>query len=1169
MKRIFIVILVSFCFIPTMLAWALGINDILFLKELGFTEQEIQQEIEKNGLSHTPTSAELQKLKDAGFSQEFIKKINNKNKTQKNALTEQEFLSLIDNGASIKDILKAISTRGQSLVGNQNLAKKLDEKAVAYPIFLAIKGEPISKQELFRLAEFGLKKESYNILIDIVGLKREKLSPLEALQLVKAGVPREVVQLLKKEKADIQPSSPEIKEHKKVLSEKIELKNGSFTHISKRFHIKCPEGWNLFRKIEEGNVEYYVTPENFSTLSKEPDIFFVIWLMPRPKDAEKWINSPVEILQQGLKEELREEPGLKVVSEAVKRKIGDLDGASLAFEGTLKDKVGKFKGEFYAALDEDMVYLLGTLSPEKLYKKYTKDFQYILSNIQLGRHQSSFRGKALDASDLVKKYKKSVVVVYANTGLSGGQGTGFIVSKDGYILTNWHVIWDHEHQKPHEEFYVYWDDSLKLPRKKAKLIGYANRRRSQVFFGGIDMALLKIEPGDYTPIPLTPVKDVELGDEIITLGYPRSDIVAGYSLFVTKGVVVRFNRDLLGNIESFSIDAKITHGNSGGPCISLKTGGAIGLTTGGVDISTGGNGGESLNDMVGYYFVLTSENAAKQFPLILELGIRDSDRLNFFDYYELSQLYLTPATAHAALKFADKALALQKNEYTLTQKAMALVSVGMESLAENPSEGSKKINEAVELLKEALKLNPTYEAAFGYLVQLLLALDKTDEAEQYAQKYVTLSPNDWNAHMQLAMIYLAKNQKEKAKKELNQAINLAKDLAAEPYVSAGLLAYDENRLEEGRRLLQKASEIMPTAIDARIGVVAYYELKNNWEKALKGYEQLLADFPRNPLIFYKIGMCYNKLNNNEKALYYYHESLSSFKKRGIIPPADLLLNMGDVCQKTFNNPEIAIKFYTMFLLYYWQDENAIKVHAKIAASINNQGVASAHVRAAYALAKRLNKTFKAENFQYKDLSIKDIMYMLSLNYPPNVVANLILNTRLDFQIKDKNDVDQLIEKYKLPFVVIRAILEVNKLQEDEAQEQPMPPSPTQPPVNEPPDWQPPAQPQPFPDAPPPPTPNQTDSSWLVGQWSGSVMLPGIGYYQENLTFMPDGSFFAQVMSPYGSYVVQGMWNIEGNMLHLITSQGEELKRMFKKIGPYTISLFIEEGQTWMTFTKIQ
>ena len=1163
MNRIFLSLIVFVLCIPAIFAWALSVDDLISLKKLGFSESEIKQEIKKSGVPSNITAEDLKKLKDAGFSREFLGNLSQKKNTVKAQLTQQELLNLIEKDTPVKTILETISLRGRNLVGDKNFLKKLEKHAAPYPIILAIRGKPISKEEVLRLAEFGLKKDTYKVLVSITGIKAENLPPSEALKLIKAGVPEDIVRQFKKgRQISDQKSSPLNKtgRNQDVFVEHIQLKKGSFTHIGKKFYVKCPKGWSLLRKIDDGDVVYYFTPEK--SPKTEPDTYFAIYLVPRPKDAEGWVSSPVEILQKTIQVQLIEEPGLKVVSKPEKRSICGLKGADVSFEGIFKDKKGRFKGKLYAALDDDSMYLIAAVAPEGSYERYKRDFKYILSNSVLGRHQPSLRGKSIDASELVKKYKKSVVVVNATTGFRGGQGTGFIVSKEGYILTNWHVIWDEKRAKPHDEIYVYWDDSLKLPRKRAKVIGYVRRSSTQVVFGGVDVALLKIEPGDYNPIPLTPVRDVELGDEIITLGYPRSDIVSGYSLFVTKGVVVRFNRDLQGNVESISIDAKITHGNSGGPCISLKTGGAIGITTGGIDIGSVGEEGESLNDLVGYNFVFTSDSAAKQFPLVLELGIKDEKSLTFLDYYELSKLYSIPGTGYAALNLADKALKLNKNEYSLTQKALALVFVATSSLTYNPKDALDKIKEAVSLLKEALTINSKYQEALSNLVNILLEIDKKDEAEKYAKRYVSIWPNDWESHLLLAQIYLAKGQKEEAKRELNESIKFARHLMPEPYILAGFIAYGENKPEEGRKFFKIASEILPSSLEARMGVISFYELKNEWKRALKGYEKLLADFPRNPFIFYRMGICHNKLHNEEKALYYYGQSLSSFKKRGIIPPGDLLLEIGDICQKNFKNPRVAIKFYTMFLLYHWEDENAIKVHAKLATLINNQGVATAHVRAAYAMAKMTGQKFEAQNFQYKDLSIEDIVYMLSQNYPPPVAANLILNTRLDFQIRSKSDLEKIIKKYKLPFVVLKAILKANDTQQ-------APVNNGQPNNQAPPAVNPPLAPEPIPGPQPnlPSAPNA--SSWLIGQWSASLMIPGAGLYQENITLNADGTFLAQYMLGYYSEVAQGRWSVEGNVIHLRTTQGEDINRIFRKIGPNVISVFLDEMQAWVTYKKIQ
>lgn len=131
-----------------------------------------------------------------------------------------------------------------------------------------------------------------------------------------------------------------------------------------------------------------------------------------------------------------------------------------------------------------------------------------------------------------------------------GQGSGFIISKDGYILTNNHVVDDAD------TITVTMSDNKKFD---AKLIG--NDPQS-------DVALIKIENGNDLPVlPLGDSDALEVGEWVIAIGNPF-----GLNQTVTVGVVSAKGRSRVGinEYENFiQTDAAINPGNSGGPMLNI------------------------------------------------------------------------------------------------------------------------------------------------------------------------------------------------------------------------------------------------------------------------------------------------------------------------------------------------------------------------------------------------------------------------------------------------------------------------------------------------------------------------------------------------------------------------------------------------------------------------
>lgn len=161
---------------------------------------------------------------------------------------------------------------------------------------------------------------------------------------------------------------------------------------------------------------------------------------------------------------------------------------------------------------------------------------------------------------------------------SEGVGSGVLISSDGYILTNNHVVTGRTGE-PADEILVELNDGREL---KAQLVGRDP---------GSDLAVLKIEAGELPFLTIADSDQLEAGDIVFAIGNPM-----GVGLTITQGIVSatgRSNLSILGEsgYESFiQTDAPINPGNSGGALVDAygrligintailsRTGGSIGL----------------------------------------------------------------------------------------------------------------------------------------------------------------------------------------------------------------------------------------------------------------------------------------------------------------------------------------------------------------------------------------------------------------------------------------------------------------------------------------------------------------------------------------------------------------------------------------------------------------
>ncbi len=168
-------------------------------------------------------------------------------------------------------------------------------------------------------------------------------------------------------------------------------------------------------------------------------------------------------------------------------------------------------------------------------------------------------------------------------------GSGFIINKDGYILTNNHVV------ENATDITVKLGDGREF---KAKLVGRDPKT---------DIALIKIEASNLPVIPFGNSDKLEVGEPVMAIGNPF-----GLNQTVTTGIVSAKGRFIgEGPYDNFiQTDASINRGNSGGPLITTN-GEAVGINTA-IFSPTGGS--------IGIGFAIPIDMAKEVLPQLKERG---------------------------------------------------------------------------------------------------------------------------------------------------------------------------------------------------------------------------------------------------------------------------------------------------------------------------------------------------------------------------------------------------------------------------------------------------------------------------------------------------------------------------------------------------------------------
>jgi putative serine protease PepD len=203
---------------------------------------------------------------------------------------------------------------------------------------------------------------------------------------------------------------------------------------------------------------------------------------------------------------------------------------------------------------------------------------------------------------VVARVMPSVVTVHADGDQGESLGSGFIISTEGYVLTNEHVVSD----VPDEAVRVTFSDHSTV---SAKVVGRDVES---------DLAVLKVTRAGLRPVELGDSDAVAVGDPVLAIGSPLA-----LSGTVTYGIVSALDRTMTGGdaagppryYAAIQTDAAVNHGNSGGPLFDAA-GRVIGINS--MIKSLAGNEDESGN--IGLAFAIPINQARRIAGEIIDSG---------------------------------------------------------------------------------------------------------------------------------------------------------------------------------------------------------------------------------------------------------------------------------------------------------------------------------------------------------------------------------------------------------------------------------------------------------------------------------------------------------------------------------------------------------------------
>ena len=197
-----------------------------------------------------------------------------------------------------------------------------------------------------------------------------------------------------------------------------------------------------------------------------------------------------------------------------------------------------------------------------------------IHSLRLSNAGTSQNGSGLTGAQIFEMAKEQVVgisteVTYQNffgmTSSSAVSGSGFFISEDGYIMTNYHVI-ETAYTNNLDITVMTYDGT----QYTASIIGFES---------GNDVAVLKIDATGRSPVSFGNSEEITMGETVYAVGNPLGELA--YSM--STGTISGLDREIVTDdsvvgINMFQIDAAVNPGNSGGPVYNA-CGEVIGIVT--------------------------------------------------------------------------------------------------------------------------------------------------------------------------------------------------------------------------------------------------------------------------------------------------------------------------------------------------------------------------------------------------------------------------------------------------------------------------------------------------------------------------------------------------------------------------------------------------------------
>ena len=431
-----------------------------------------------------------------------------------------------------------------------------------------------------------------------------------------------------------------------------------------------------------------------------------------------------------------------------------------------------------------------------------------------------------DLPDLIKRVEPSIVVIltFDQGGKQMGQGTGFFISKNGDVISNYHVLQG-------------------ASRSVVKLLSGEEYRVKGVAAedpeGDLVRISVDIPEEKVTPLGISPATP-RVGEKVVVIGTPL-----GLDQTVSDGIVSAI-REIPGFGKIVQMTAPISPGSSGSPVLNMK-GDVVGIATFLLVA------GQNLN------FAVPAERISK-----LATGTGRS-------LPEREERRKRAATEEAIEVYATGLRYLWAGKYEMA------LPYFLETAKRNPRHAGAffhlgyclsrmgKNQEALGPYLKAKELRPRDPVVYSNLCGVLGQVNRYGEAAEACQQALQLAPDLAEAHNNLAWVYHRQGRYPEAIESSKQAIRLQPDFAGAHYnLGNGYAALE--KYDQAAEAYKQAIRLEYDYAEAHLNLGAAYNQMGRYKEAIDSYKRALLIKPLLAEGHLNLGMTYLKLGDKGSAI---------------------------------------------------------------------------------------------------------------------------------------------------------------------------------------------------------------------------------------------------------------------------------------------------------------